>query len=124
MSAGTLAAVRAGRTVAVVLFAVQLVLWGIEFTAAGRPGASAAGARLRLDPNRARPAELMLLPRVGPQLAAAIVAHREAAAAQPAFRCVDDLCDVPRIGPALVNLLRPHVAIGAGLQRAAGSDPP
>ncbi|MGE0482240.1 MAG: ComEA family DNA-binding protein [Phycisphaerae bacterium] len=65
--------------------------------------------RLTIDPNTASAAELMLLPRIGPKLAANIVTFREAAAHRPAFRCVEDLDAVERIGPATVALLRPHL---------------
>ncbi len=112
MSRDTFVAVRAGRTSAVALAVVQLMLLGGEWSSAGRTPATEAGVRLRVDPNRASVSELMLLPRVGPQLAAAIVLHRAAVAAPPAFRCADDLRSVRRIGPALVNSLRPHLTFG------------
>jgi len=109
---GRYAAVRAWLTIALVLVALQVVLLGGEWLSAGRPPATEGVARLRVEPNRASVAELMLLPRIGPQLAAAIVAHRESAPVQPAFRCADDLRGVRRIGPALVNSLRPHLTFG------------
>ena len=63
----------------------------------------------RVDPNRAPPAELQLLPRIGPVLAANIVAYRESVANPPAFRRAEDLDRVPRIGPVTVELLRPFL---------------
>jgi competence ComEA-like helix-hairpin-helix protein len=68
-----------------------------------------ARVQLRLDPNRANAAELELLPRIGPKLAAAIIAYRDSVSQQPAFRTPEDLKHVPRIGPATVELLRPHL---------------
>lgn len=64
---------------------------------------------LRIDPNRATPAELDLLPGVGPVLAQYIVSYREEAHDWPAFRSANDLDRVPRIGPALVERLRPFL---------------
>lgn len=74
------------------------------------PGAEAH--RIRPDPvdvNAAGPDELALLPRVGPSLAAAIVADRDA---RGPFRSVDDLDRVRGIGPTTLEVLRPHVAAG------------
>lgn len=72
------------------------------------PGAS----RVRPDPvdvNAAGPDELALLPRVGPSLAAAIVADRDA---RGPFRSIGDLDRVRGIGPATLEGLRPHVTVG------------
>lgn len=74
------------------------------------PGAEAH--RIRPDPvdvNAAGPDELALLPRVGPSLAAAIVADR---GARGPFRSLDDLDRVRGIGPATLDGLRPHVTVG------------
>lgn len=62
---------------------------------------------LPVDVNAAGPAELSLLPGVGPSLAAAIVADRERSGP---FRSTDDLDRVRGIGPAALARLRPHVA--------------
>lgn len=83
----------------------------------GEPRAEAAGAVHRaeagqragagqgaVDPNTATEAELTSLPRIGPSLAARIVAHRP-------FASVDELVRVPGIGPATLERLRPHVAV-------------
>jgi competence protein ComEA len=62
-------------------------------------------AVLRLNPNRAAPSELALLPGIGPRLAERIVAHRRSAPA-PAFRTAEDLQAVPGIGPVTIARLR------------------
>lgn len=58
-----------------------------------------------IDVNRASPAELERLPRIGPALAARIVAHRP-------FRTLDELERVPGIGPRTLEALRPHATVG------------
>lgn len=70
---------------------------------------SASQLQLRLDPNTATRAELDLLPRIGATLAQNIIAYREAAPEQPAFRRAEDLDRVRRIGPATVEALRPYL---------------
>jgi competence protein ComEA len=60
-----------------------------------------------LDPNVATKDELMLLPRIGPVLADAIINYREANGPGPAFLCAEDLDNVHRIGPVTVEQLRP-----------------
>lgn len=84
--------------------------------AAARP--LAAGETL--DPDVAPVAELLRLPRVGPALARAIVADREA---RGPFRSLEGLDRVSGIGPKLLAALAPHLAFrqaasGAGV--AAG----
>jgi len=59
----------------------------------------------RIDINAASAAELRVLPGVGPALAERIVDDR---AAGGPFATVDDLDRVHRIGPALVESVRPH----------------
>jgi DNA uptake protein ComE-like DNA-binding protein len=61
----------------------------------------------RINPNTAAPAELALLPRIGPKLAAAIATHRAESQQQPAFQIPDDLQAVHGIGPRTVARLRP-----------------
>ena len=62
---------------------------------------------LRLDPNSATPAELALLPGIGPTLAARIVEFRVATAAEgkTPFRSLSDLDQVPGIGPGRLAAL-------------------
>lgn len=63
----------------------------------------------RIDPNTASPDELARLPRIGPALAARIVADRE----QGRFHTLDDLGRVRGIGPALLEGLAPHITLPA-----------
>ena len=58
-----------------------------------------------IDVNRASTEELERLPRIGPALAARIVAHRP-------FSSVEDLGRVPGIGPRTLEGLRPHAVAG------------
>ena len=62
-----------------------------------------------VDLNAAGTAELTSLPGVGPALAAAIVADRDA---NGAFRSVEDLDRVRGIGPGLLARIRPHAVAG------------
>ena len=92
---------------------VGVVLLILQFPFMGRPApaesvsVSPEHARLRLDPNLATRDELMLLPRIGPVLADAIIEYREANGPGPAFLCAEDLDNVHRIGPVTVEQLRP-----------------
>lgn len=61
-----------------------------------------------VDVNAAEAAELDDLPGIGPTLAAAIVRHREQ---HGPFRTIDALLDVPGIGPAKLDVLRPLVRV-------------
>lgn len=78
------------------------------------PGASSLGAGAAttraqlLDLNTATAAQLDALPGVGPSIAAAIVEHRTR---NGRFRSVDDLLDVPGIGPAKLGVIRPLVRV-------------
>jgi competence protein ComEA len=62
----------------------------------------------RVDLNDARRAELLQLPGVGPSLAARIEEYRQK---NGAFRSVDDLRNVPGIGPTTLERLRPLVFV-------------
>jgi competence ComEA-like helix-hairpin-helix protein len=99
--------VRATLASAGLLCVVHAAVWQSSRVAAEPPAVTPARVQLRLDPNRATAAELELLPRVGPKLAQAIIAYRDAALIKPAFTVAEDLDRVPRIGPATVELLRP-----------------
>ena len=72
------------------------------------PGSSPAAPAGPVDLNNATPAELDTLPGVGPATAAAIVTWRQE---NGGFRRVDDLLEVPGIGPARLERLRPHVRV-------------
>ena len=62
-----------------------------------------------VDVNAAGPEELSILPGVGPSLAAAIVADRDA---RGPFASASDLDRVRGVGPATLAGLRPHVTAG------------
>ncbi len=79
---------------------------GVElFTWSLRSAPEPERGRLRLNPNRAAPEELALLPGIGPRLAERIVEHRRTAR-PPAFRAAEDLEAVPGIGPGKLARLR------------------
>jgi competence protein ComEA len=69
---------------------------------------SGRGAIVPIDLNTASAAELEKLPRVGPVLAARIVAYREATGR---FENVDALMSVKGVGPALLERLRPYLRV-------------
>lgn len=97
---------RSAASIAVVLLVVGVLSAGKLVQSVGIP-LSAEQAALRIDPNSASAAELMLLPGIGEKLAAAIISHRESAPRRPAFRRAGDLDFVPRIGPVLIERWRP-----------------
>jgi competence ComEA-like helix-hairpin-helix protein len=70
----------------------------------------------RLDPDRASLQELLRLPRVGPGLAKAIVADREA---HGPFRSLQGLDRVAGVGPKLLGVLEPHLRFGGSLSAAS-----
>lgn len=75
------------------------------------PGGGAAGAPpvpTVVDLNRATAAELEQLPGIGPSLAAAIVTWRTE---HGPFKRIDDLLEVPGIGPAKLASLADHVSV-------------
>lgn len=72
------------------------------------PGAKAGAPAVPVDLNHATVTELDVLPGVGPATAAAIVTWRQE---NGGFRHVDDLLEVPGIGPARLERLRPHVRV-------------
>jgi len=61
-----------------------------------------------VDLNTASAAQLESLPGIGPSIAAAIVAHRGKIGV---FVSVEELLDVPGIGPAKMEAIRPLVAV-------------
>jgi competence protein ComEA len=79
--------------------------------APGGPGGAAGPSSTRptvVDLNVADATQLESLPGIGPTLAAAIVEHRTR---NGRFRSVDDLLEVPGIGPARLATLRPLVRV-------------
>jgi hypothetical protein len=104
------AAARRRATVGIALGLLAIHLCGAAgWRTSTAPLVRPAQLHFRVDPNRATPAELQLLPRIGPVIAANIVAYRESVANPPAFRRAEDLDRVPRIGPVTVELLRPFL---------------
>ena len=71
-------------------------------------GSDAGGSGLPVNINLAGVAELDALPKIGPSLAAAIVAHRDR---KGPFASVDQLLDVPGIGPATLEVFRALVVV-------------
>ena len=74
----------------------------------------------RIDVNRADAAELDRLPKVGPALAARMVARRSE---RGPFRTLADLDSVPGVGAALLAAVSPHVDLPAAPPRSAASAP-
>jgi competence protein ComEA len=64
---------------------------------------------LRVDVNRAGEADLAELPVIGPAVAKKIVEYRRT---YGPFRTLEDLDNVPGIGPRTLEVIRPHVVIG------------
>ena len=96
------------------------VLWPLFTDDPPEGGARARASRVRqaaerIDPNTASPASLQRLPDVGPVLAGAIVADRQAHPGQP-FTCPEDLARVKGIGPGTVERLRPYLTFPAARQ--------
>jgi hypothetical protein len=86
---------------------------------AGETGPGGAASRLAepVNVDRATAAELEALPRVGPVLAARIVADR---AARGAFGSLEGLSRVAGVGPGLIRFLAPHVTFSTGGRRVGG----
>jgi competence protein ComEA len=87
---------------------IRILLIGEAAPAGGPTGGDAGqveGGPVNL--NTASPAELEALPGIGPATASAIVEAR----GRRAFRTVDDLLDVPGIGPAKLGQLRDLVTV-------------
>lgn len=72
------------------------------------PTGRAAELRMRIDPNVAPWWELAQLPGLGRKTAQAIVALRNKGPT-PRYRTLDDLDDVPRIGPKTLQKIAPYL---------------
>lgn len=70
-----------------------------------------------LDPDRATAADLLRLPRVGPALARAIVADREA---RGPFASLEGLDRVSGVGPKLLAALEPYLVFSGGSHAPGG----
>ncbi|HLT57704.1 MAG TPA: helix-hairpin-helix domain-containing protein [Limnochordales bacterium] len=68
----------------------------------------AAAVDLRIDINRAQASELERLPGIGPALARRIVEYREA---WGPFTVIEDIMEVPGIGPAKFNAIRDLIRV-------------
>ncbi|MDQ7014577.1 MAG: helix-hairpin-helix domain-containing protein [Planctomycetota bacterium] len=78
-----------------------------ETAATAQQSMGSGGVSRKIDINTATLAELDILPRIGPTLAARIIADREA---NGPFGSLDDLDRVPGIGPKTVAKLVPYAA--------------
>lgn len=74
----------------------------------------ADGIGYRVDINRAGVAELSLLPKIGPKLAARIVAHREA---NGPFQSTDDLAKVRGVSRRMVAAMHDLITLGPASSR-------
>jgi competence ComEA-like helix-hairpin-helix protein len=94
--------------------AACLAAGAIWFVAAGGPAgrlvhhdaAPAAENRFTVNINDAREIELAQLPGLGPAMARRIIDHRRE---HGPFATLDELLDVPGIGPATLDAMRPHL---------------
>lgn len=77
-------------------------------------------APLHVNVNEASAAQLQLLPRIGPKMAAKIIAHREQ---HGAFHTAEGLQEVSGIGPRTMVLLRPLISVKATLPSTAAAGP-
>jgi competence ComEA-like helix-hairpin-helix protein len=103
-----------GYAVALLLFTL-LVLLGVKRLQQRPPSPlspsthpPAPQAPPAIDLNRAEEAQLVLLPGIGPEKARRIAAHR---ARNGPFRNLDEIADIPGIGPGTIEGLRPYVVL-------------
>ncbi len=80
-----------------------------SWPAPGQPGAAALLFGRRLDLNRATAGDLAALPAVGATRAASIVEERAARGGR--FDSVDELLDVPGVGPRTLAAVRPFLDV-------------
>lgn len=83
----------------------QIIVPSASESAANDAGAAADG---RISINRATAEQLQALPRVGPAVSSAIVAHRDQ---HGPFTSIDQLEDVSGIGPSMMEQLRELVTL-------------
>ncbi len=88
--------------------AIPTVVFLVSLLALAAPGWSAEPPTGVVNLNTATVEQLQLLPRVGPSLAARIVAFREA---NGAFKKVDELVAVRGIGEKALANMRPYLAV-------------
>ena len=74
-------------------------------------GTAAGGGGALIDLNTASKQGLETLPGVGPALAGAIIAYREA---NGPFAAIEDVVNVPGIGPKTLDAIRQSVTVSAG----------
>ena len=76
----------------------------------GKAATAGGSAHSVIDINQATAEELDRLPRVGPKIAERIIEFRSK---YGGFQSVDELTSVRGIGPTTLELIRPHVRVGA-----------
>lgn len=74
----------------------------------GEPGSEVAMGRL-IDVNAARATDLETLPRIGPTIAQRIIEYREA---NGPFRTIEDIQNVPGIGPSTFEGIKDLITVG------------
>lgn len=92
----------------------RLVIDGEQIVVPARGAESDPSAPVTIDDglvniNTADAAELEELPRIGEAMSERIITYRET---NGPFRSIDDLANVPRIGPKMLESLRPLVKVG------------
>jgi len=103
------------RELLVLLVAAALALSGVAGVRLARQiwgraevtvrGSGAPPQPVRIDVNTAEPYELILLPKIGPTIARAIIEERET---NGPFSSLNDLSRVSGIGPKTIESIRPH----------------
>jgi comEA protein len=92
---------------------------------AARPADSAKAAPAappsRVDLNLASEADLEALPKIGPATAKRIVEYRKQVGT---IKSVEELVNVQGIGPKTLELLRPHVTVGASVPAPSSAKKP
>ncbi len=105
---------------AAVLGAAAVLIALLMPPAPADPTGFTASAAVRIDVNTADAAHLTALPRIGPAIAARILADR---GANGPFPVVDDLTRVSGVGPKTLHRLRPFVRVGPAESAFRGREP-